>query len=149
MYYRHKKSALEKTRTPKPKSIVAVNKQMNNSKLTATDISVLLYRVGKPPVMKLISTDLNEMQKLVGGYIEVIRLLKSNYVAIVNEEGRIRQLKPNRAVLMKNRLQGIYGDFFIAKGNNSGTISSITAEDVEKIREQKLVGGWDGETVFW
>tara|TARA_R110002167_G_scaffold44010_2_gene132672 strand:+ start:1754 stop:2005 length:252 start_codon:yes stop_codon:yes gene_type:complete len=37
---------------------------------------------------------LSTMQKIVGGYIEII-YLKDNYILIVNEEGRLRNLPIN------------------------------------------------------
>jgi hypothetical protein len=71
---------------------------------------VLFYEVGKEPVVKEINGSLEEMQEMVGGYIEVVRLPNlgkgilsgTDYVVVVNEEGLIKGLKPNRGQLVGN-----------------------------------------------
>lgn len=136
-------------RTPKSKSIVSVRKADRNTKISSSDIQVLMCRVGKEPTYTIINNDLKAMQKAVGGHIEIVRLGHTPLIAVVNEEGRILNLPPNRAIRMPNKVKGIVGDFFIAKGVPDGTIVSITQEDVDLIHEKLLLGGYDGTSIFW
>ena len=138
-----------KAGTPKPKSIVSVRRADRNTKISSSDIQVLMCRVGKEPSYAIISNDLKSMQTAVGGHIEVVRLGHTALIAVVNEEGGILGLAPNRAIRMSNSLEGIVGDFFIAKGMPDGTIDSVTEEDVELIHSKLLLGGYDGTSIFW
>lgn len=137
------------TRTPKPKGIVSGRKANRNTKISPSDIQVLMCRVGKEPAYTIINNDLKSMQKAVGGHIEIVRLGRTALIAVVNEEGRLLGLAPNRAIRMSNRVEGIVGDFFIAKGVPDGSIASITEEDVELIHSKLLLGGYDGTSIFW
>lgn len=49
---------------------------------------------GEEPEMREIDNTLTALQALVGGYIETVRLSKS-IVIVINEEGRLRGMKPN------------------------------------------------------
>ena len=136
-------------RTPKSKAIVAARKADRNRKISSSDIQVLMCRVGKEPHYTIINNDLKSMQEAVGGHIEIVRLGHTALIAVVNEEGRLLGLAPNRAIRMSSKVKGIVGDFFIAKGVPDGTIASITEEDVELIHNKLLLGGYDGTSIFW
>lgn len=136
-------------RTPKSNNIVSVRKADRNKKISSSDIQVLMCRVGKEPTYTIINNDLKSMQQAVGGHIEIVRLGHTPLIAVVNEEGRILGLAPNRAIRMPHKVEGIVGDFFIAKGVPDGTIASITEDDVELIHSKSLLEGYDGTSVFW
>ncbi len=55
---------------------------------------IIYKEVGKDPVEKEIENELETMQKLVGGPIESTRYM-GNLVIICNEEGKLKNLKPN------------------------------------------------------
>lgn len=58
-------------------------------------IKVLIYTPGEPTVMlKEIDNELATFQKIVGGYIECVKIGPDLYL-ICNEEGKIRGLDPN------------------------------------------------------
>lgn len=63
-----------------------------------TKINAIIIRPGEEPKKAQIDNDLKAYQKAVGGYIETIQLQDScgptGIIAIVNEEGRIKGLKP-------------------------------------------------------
>lgn len=57
-------------------------------------INVIIKEPGKLGYEKQIPNTLEALQAEVGGYIEVVNI-NSRLVAIVNEEGRMMNLKPN------------------------------------------------------
>ena len=89
-------------------------------------IKIIKVEVGKQPKMLAISKELKEYQRHVGGIIEIV-YVEPGVFAIVNEEGRPLGLPYNRAVHQHK----IVGPFFLA-GIDSGEISNIPAESVEK-----------------
>lgn len=54
----------------------------------------IIKEVGKSPRVENITNDLDTLHKLVGGYIEVVRM-ESDILMICNEEGKINGLPPN------------------------------------------------------
>lgn len=57
-------------------------------------MKVLFKGVGQPVRALTIKNDLEDMQSLVGGYIETVQLTE-NVVMVVNEEGKLHGLEPN------------------------------------------------------
>lgn len=57
-------------------------------------MTVIIKEPNSEPVISNIDSDLNTLQKLVGGYIECIKF-DTNFVIIVDEEGYIKRLTPN------------------------------------------------------
>lgn len=88
----------------------------------------ILVKVGKESKIIDIDSNLENLQKIVGGYIEIIypfsKLNLPTMALICNEEGKIKNLKPNR--LFKSDLYDfddiIYGDFLIVDTNNEDFI---------------------------
>jgi Domain of unknown function (DUF3846) len=74
-------------------------------------MKVLFYPVGQKPVTMEINGTLDEMQELVGGYIEIVRLPQIppfgqvQFIAVVDEEGLLKGKKINRGDLA--------GDLFV------------------------------------
>ena len=56
-------------------------------------IEVIVVEPNKPARIEKISNTLEAKQKLVGGYIEVIRM--DGFDIIINEEGKLLDLEPN------------------------------------------------------
>jgi len=90
----------------------------------AKDIRVLKVPVSGTPEFETIVDSLGEMQRLVGGWIEPVRFnhLKTKFVMVVNEEGRLRNLPVNvRATYLVNKVANtldnpqmvLVGDTFI------------------------------------
>ena len=81
-------------------------------------IRILVVEPNKEPYKKKIPHTLKDMQKVVGGLIEIVEL-EYNVELICNEEGKIYNLPMNRAI--QNDI--IAGTFFIAGQHNGETIS--------------------------
>lgn len=63
---------------------------------------------------------LEEMQKIVGGYVEIIGCNDQNFVCILNEEGKIQELPLNeKATALVNKIIApddfIVGDVLVAE----------------------------------
>ena len=94
-------------------------------------INVLYYRAGEgEPKTVSVSNSLRPLQKLVGGYIESIRLF-DNVDLICNEWGKIENLAANRIV----GDDIVYGNFFVTAQNNLGAFINLTAEQTEKVKQ--------------
>lgn len=57
-------------------------------------MKAVIKEVGKSPQVEEIKNDLDTLQSLVGGYIEVVRM-EENILLICNEEGKLNGLPPN------------------------------------------------------
>lgn len=57
-------------------------------------MKAIIKEVGKSPRVEEIENDLETLQSLVGGYIEVVGM-EENILLICNEEGKINGLPPN------------------------------------------------------
>lgn len=95
----------------------------------ATNIQVLVVRVGQPSVVETMGTSLEAQQKLVGGYIEGVQL-GDGILMICNEEGKLQGLPPN--FLLPGDV--IVGDVFFCRVDNEGECASLTDTDIKRIR---------------
>lgn len=89
-------------------------------------IKVVKVEVGEPPVVKEIENSLKSLQNEVGGFIECI-YLDDGCIAVVNEEGKINGMEPNRRM----GADIICGPFFIC-GDGDENFASLTDEQIEK-----------------
>lgn len=79
-------------------------------------ITAAIFRVGQGVVLQEIDNDLHVMQEIVGGYIEPVRLWETDLIVICNEEGLLKGLPFNHAVLAQGqRLVPIVGDFLVLR----------------------------------
>lgn len=88
-------------------------------------ITLLVYKVGEPPEVKVIPNELQHFQDIVGGYIETVGL-GNGIIAVVNEEGLIYNLPKNRMFV---------GNFFICK-SCPPEFGSLTEAEIELIKKQ-------------
>lgn len=90
-------------------------------------INVLYYAVGKDVARVSIANELEELQRLVGGYIECVGLL-DDVVLICNEEGKLDGLPPNR------RISGdmIVGDFLIV-GQDGEDFADLSEDQIGNV----------------
>lgn len=73
---------------------------------------VVICDPGEPARAAEICNELVEMQAIVGGYIEVVPVVR-NIVMICNENGKLlEECKPNREVYFKEQFEVIRGSFF-------------------------------------
>ena len=95
-------------------------------------INVIIVEPNKEPVIKEIDNTLDELQKIVDGYIEIVNL-EDDVDLICNDEGKIRDLPFNRVV--NNDV--IAGTFIIAGVDYAeGKTISIPKEKVNKYIEK-------------
>jgi len=74
------------------------------------EMKVVVKEPGKAPEVKMVTDDLYEMQRLVGGWIEIVRPFEDMHTLLVcNEEGVYRDGRPN--VQIGNTV--IFGPFFV------------------------------------
>lgn len=89
-------------------------------------MKVVYVPVGKEPEIKEIDGTLESMQKLVGGNIATVPYeYTQSIIYVVNEEGKIKGMRPNRMVF--KGYDYIAGDFFVAAiGPNEDSGMDIT-----------------------
>ena len=93
---------------------------------------------------KDINNTLEELQKIVGGYIEFPFLgnrFKDNIIdAIINEEGKfIDGLKPEIAVVdskTKNILDVVYGNCIFASHDTDGNAIALNDEQIKVVKQE-------------
>ena len=104
-------------------------------------MKVLKIEVGEPPVEKVIANELSALQAEVGGLIECV-YLENGCIAVVNEEGKINGMQPNR--ILGDDI--IFGPFFIC-GDTGDDFCSLTDEQIRKYTDQfaEVLGFTDEE----
>ncbi|WP_317854614.1 DUF3846 domain-containing protein [Chakrabartyella piscis] len=93
-------------------------------------MKILKVEVGKEPYMKEIESDLKSLQNEVEGLIEPIYMDDGNLI-IVNEEGKINGMEPNRWL---GDVDIICGPFFVC-GDDGEEFASLKEEGIEKYKE--------------
>lgn len=86
---------------------------------------------GRPGYVKEIDNTLESLQNEVGGYIEICRLDNNGLVAIVDEEGVIKELPANAYI---PNYGVIRGNIVIAKDDGED-FTSLNDDDIDKIKE--------------
>jgi hypothetical protein len=79
------------------------------------DFKVVAVEPGKEPYEAVMSFE--DTQKFVGGYVEPIHLYDDKY-ALVNEEGVMQKLEPNRHMILQEKNHTplhIVGNFVVVK----------------------------------
>ena len=102
------------------------------------EIRILKVEPDKSPEVMVIQNELEQMQAIVDGWIEVYPLAE-NVAIVCNEEGKINGLELNRPIFGKNGeiIEIIAGTFFIAGDDISiGEFVSLTDEQIERYTEQ-------------
>ena len=100
-------------------------------------IKVLKVEPDKAPELIEMPNELEAMQAIVGGYIEVLPIAED--VAIVcNEEGKMKRLEANRPLYHEGKMYDIVvGTFFIAGDDISiGEFVSLTDEQIAQYEKQ-------------
>lgn len=95
-------------------------------------IQIVIVEPDKKPYKKIISNELEIMQKIVGGYIESVTIGendKGGRIALtINEEGKLLQLPLNRRIL---GFDFLVGTFFISAYNLEGDAISLTDHEAD------------------
>lgn len=99
-------------------------------KMIEEKIKVLKVEIGKTPIEKKIGNNLYALQTEVGGLIECI-YLEDGCIAVVNEEGKLNGMEPNRRL----GADIICGPFFICSDDGE-EFGSLNKEKIEKYSQQ-------------
>ncbi|EFE90440.1 hypothetical protein GCWU000341_02941 [Oribacterium sp. oral taxon 078 str. F0262] len=96
-------------------------------------IKVLLIRPNAYPEKISIGTELEDLQKAVGGYIEVTYPFSEEVGLVMNEEGKLNGLSLNRALRSEDGdvYDVIAGDFLVV-GLTDENFGSLTPEQMDK-----------------
>ena len=99
-------------------------------------IKVLYMEVGKEAKVIEIEKGLKSYQKLVDGWIESVSL-SEDVVLILNEEGKLRYLPPNKGLYNKdgNILDVLVGNLFICRVDEDGDFADFKDEDMELVNK--------------
>lgn len=101
---------------------------MNNNR-----IQTILKEPGKSPRLFTVKNDLAEFQKLVGGYIEVIRF-GEGCLCIVNEEGKINGTSRANFWYKDDIIFGTA--IFVGSDEEEGDFVSLQHKDIQRILTQ-------------
>lgn len=100
--------------------------------------TVLLVRPGRFPEIVKMGMGLSDLREAVGGCIEVIDPFNDEQACIIcNEEGKIKGMRPNRAIYDKDGvLRDVIAGPFIVAGVNYDNFCSLTEEQMKKYGSQ-------------
>ena len=88
-------------------------------------MKVILYELGKKPMVKEIKNDLKVFKEIVGGWIETFTQ-PNGIILVCNEEGKLIGLPANK--IMFGDL--IVGNFFLCRAKGEDFVS-VTDEDIK------------------
>ena len=99
-------------------------------------MKILIVEPQKPPYCKDISGTLEELQAIVGGYIQAIYPFDEPIALVCNEEGKLIGLPPNHLLCDKSGrvYDMICGTFFIV-GLGAEDFISLTDDAIKKYRQ--------------
>lgn len=95
-------------------------------------LQVLKIEPHKPPEQVLLKNELSALQGAVGGLIEVYPL-EQGVDLLLNEEGKLLKLEPNRRLGCEIFAGTIY---VVGVDDNTGEFTSLTEEQVKKYKQQ-------------
>lgn len=100
-------------------------------------MKVLLVEPRKSPREKEIGGRLEDLQKAVGGYIEAVYPFEDPVALVVNEEGKLKRLPPNRPLYDENgRLADIICGSFLVVGLGEENFIGLSDDLMQKYKEK-------------
>ena len=97
-------------------------------------IKAIICEPNKPPRLDYIAQDLETLQNIVGGYIDVTHALDSGACIVLNDEGKILNLALNRP--LRDKSGAIYdviaGTFIIVGDTGAEEFTSLTDEEAAR-----------------
>ena len=102
-------------------------------------INVIVKNPGRPPEVRQIPNTLEELQGIVGGYIEVLRLA-SDAAIICNEEGKLLELDYNFSIRHEDLVGpvifvGIRGENFTDWPGGMRSLRALFGSSIERKEE--------------
>lgn len=108
-------------------------KERKERKRTVEATKVIIVKPGMAPYVKNIDGSLKNMQKIVGGLIEVVGYNEKGIALIANEEGKLRDLPLNRRIKLQNGcIDFICGTFILVKAGEEDFVS-IPEEEIPEL----------------
>ena len=99
-------------------------------------MDVLLVQPNAYPKKISVGTELEDLQAMVGGDIEVTYQFEDEVAIILNESGKINGLPLNRAIYTEDGdMQDIYAGDFLVVGLTEDDFGSLTSEQMQKFEE--------------
>ena len=99
-------------------------------------MDVLLVQPNAYPKKIGVGTELEDLQAMVGGDIEVTYPFEDEVAIILNESGKINGLPLNRAIYTEDGdMQDIYAGDFLVVGLTEDDFGSLTSEQMQKYEE--------------
>ena len=100
-------------------------------------MTVLLVEPEKYPRPVEIGTDLEDLQKAVGGYIEVTYPFDEQVGLVMNEEGKLEGLPLNRAIRDDDgQICDVVAGSFLVVGLTEESFGSLTPDQMQKFEQQ-------------
>lgn len=100
-------------------------------------MDVLLVQPNAYPKKISVGTELEDLQAMVGGDIEVTYPFEDNVAIILNESGKINGLLLNRAIYTEDGdMWDIYAGDFLVVGLTEDDFGSLTSEQMQKFEER-------------
>lgn len=95
---------------------------------------VIICEPGKFARVEEIENTLENLQKLVGGYIQIVYPFEDMVCLVCNEEGKLSGLTLNRALTDPNSgdIYDIIAGTFLICGTGEEDLTDLTDEDTEK-----------------
>lgn len=91
-------------------------------------MKILICEPHKRPYIKEVEHTLENLQEIVGGYIEALYPFEEDVAIVANEEALLIGLEPNRAV---ERYGIIFGTFFVC-GLTEDDFTGLTDEQIKR-----------------
>lgn len=99
-------------------------------------VTILLIEPNNHPKVIEAEVGLKNLQKLVGGDIEVVYPFDDNVALIVNEEGKLNGLPLNRAMRdEKGEIYDVIAGSFLVAGLTEDSFGSLTNDQISKFEE--------------
>ena len=100
-------------------------------------MTVLMVEPNRNPEVMVIGTDLESLQKAVGGNIKVTYPYEENVALIMNEEGKINGLPLNRALRDEDgQINDIVAGTFLVAGLTEDNFGSLTKDQINTFEEK-------------
>lgn len=117
-------------------SRVAESPELYGSEMGKETMTVLLVEPEKHPRQVEIGTSLEDLQKAVGGFIEVTYPFDDQVGLIMNEEGKLEGLPLNRALRDdEGKIYDVVAGSFLVVGLTEDDFGSLSPEQMQKYEE--------------
>lgn len=97
-------------------------------------MKILLANVSEPFQVVEVENELEPIQKIVGGYIEVLPVTE-DILLIMNEEGKLFGLPSNFQLIVNQRVADTIAGNALFVGRKEEDFSSLTDAQIDKIKQ--------------